>query len=149
MSGLQAKKVLVPFDFSERCVQAVRRALSLIPGDGEVLVAHVMIDLHPVHPAELFPDFDPDVERQRAEKKMQEMLLEGDVNLGNLKFEFAIGDAGTEIAELAKERNVNLVVVPSHGRRGFKRMVLGSVAERIARLAPCPVLIVKEEKDYA
>ena len=148
MSGLQAKKVLVPFDYSDRCVNAVRRALEIIPGDGEVVVAHVMIDFFPVHPEELYPQFSQEAERQRVESKMKEMLLDGDINLGNIRLEFAVGDAGTEIAELAKAEKADLVVVPSHGRRGFKRMVLGSVAERISRLSPCPVLIVKETEDF-
>ncbi len=148
MSGLQAKQVLVPFDYSPRCLNAVRKALEIIPGDGEVTVLHVMIDFYPVHPAELYPDFTEEAQRQQSEAKMKAMLLEADVNLGNIRLAFAIGDAGTEIAELAKEQQMDLVVIPSHGRRGFRRMILGSVAERVARLAPCPVLIVKEEDDH-
>jgi nucleotide-binding universal stress UspA family protein len=75
---------------------------------------------------------------------MREMLTEGDVDPEKVQLVFTIGDAGIEVTEMAKEQDVDLIVVPSHGRRGFQRMLLGSVAERIARLAPCPVLLVKQ-----
>ena len=149
MSGLQAKNVLVPFDYSDRCVNAVRLALKIIPEDGTVVVAHAMVEFYPVHPAELYPDFTEEAHRKHAESKMTQMLLDADVSLRNIRLEFLIGDSGSEIATLAKTKRSDLIVVPSHGRRGFRRMMLGSVAERIARLAPCPVLIVKEKKDHA
>ncbi len=148
MTGLQAKRVLVPFDFSQPCVDAVKHALRIIPGDGVVFVAHVMIDYYPVHPAELYPDFTEEAYRTKAELKMNQMLLEHGVDLERVELHFEIGDAGTEIAALAAKLHAELVVVPSHGRRGVKRFVLGSVAERIARLSPCPVLVVKDPADF-
>jgi nucleotide-binding universal stress UspA family protein len=48
-----------------------------------------------------------------------------------------------EVDALAKERHVDLIVVGSHGRRGLPRALLGSVAEKIVRTAPCPVLVVR------
>ena len=50
---------------------------------------------------------------------------------------------GDTIAELARDWNADLLVVGTHGRRGFSRMLLGSVAERIVRMAPCPLLLVR------
>ncbi len=50
---------------------------------------------------------------------------------------------GETIAEIARERNVDLVALASHGRRGIKRLFLGSVAERVAHLADAPVLILR------
>jgi nucleotide-binding universal stress UspA family protein len=47
------------------------------------------------------------------------------------------------IADLAKELNANLIVMPSHGRSGVSRLLLGSVAERVLRLANCPVLVLR------
>jgi len=52
------------------------------------------------------------------------------------------GVAWTEIGELAKEIDAGLIVMGTHGRRGFARMMMGSVAERVVRTAPCPVLTV-------
>jgi nucleotide-binding universal stress UspA family protein len=56
------------------------------------------------------------------------------------------GDAAGEIARLALERPFDLVVVGTHGRRGLKRLVLGSVAERIVREAPCAVLVARRNE---
>lgn len=53
------------------------------------------------------------------------------------------GDAATEIALRARERGFDLVVLGTHGRKGLKRWVLGSVAERVVREAPCAVLVVR------
>lgn len=53
------------------------------------------------------------------------------------------GDAGTEIAKYAEHIKADLVVISSHGRRGWKRLLIGSVAERVVRLAHCDVFVVK------
>lgn len=53
------------------------------------------------------------------------------------------GLPGSEITELAREEGVELIVMETHGRTGFARLVLGSVAEYVVRHAPCSVLIVK------
>jgi nucleotide-binding universal stress UspA family protein len=53
------------------------------------------------------------------------------------------------IVHYAKEHNVDLVVMGTHGRRGFAHMVMGSVTERVVRTAPCPVLTVRHpERDF-
>jgi nucleotide-binding universal stress UspA family protein len=53
------------------------------------------------------------------------------------------GDPATMIANQARRSRVSMIVMGSHGRTGFKRLILGSVAERTLRYASCPVLIVK------
>ncbi|MFO7717364.1 MAG: universal stress protein, partial [Desulfohalobium sp.] len=53
------------------------------------------------------------------------------------------GDPGEEIAKHADELGVDLIVMPSHGRRGVKHLLLGSVAERVLRYAHCPVLVLR------
>lgn len=53
------------------------------------------------------------------------------------------GEARDGILKAAKEVSADLIVIGSHGRRGVKRLVLGSVAEDIVRRAPCPVLVVR------
>lgn len=146
MSGLQAKRVLVPFDYSDRCVDAVKRALDIVPGDGIVVAAHVLSIFHPIDPDELSLEYTEKDYQAESEDKMRRMLLDADVHLGNVEMKFAVGNAAKKIAEIASEMNVELIVVPSHGRHGVVRFALGSVAERIARLAPVPVLIVKEDE---
>jgi len=55
----------------------------------------------------------------------------------------AHGDAAAEIVRVAAERNVDLIVISSHGRTGLGRMIFGSTAEAVVRHAGCPVLVVK------
>jgi universal stress protein A len=57
------------------------------------------------------------------------------------------GDPASEIAGLARQRPFDLVVVGTHGRRGLKRLFLGSVAERVVREAGCAVLVVRREEE--
>ncbi len=54
-----------------------------------------------------------------------------------------VGPPAAEIARFARERGCDLVVLATHGRTGLKRLVLGSVAEQVVRLAPCPVLVAR------
>ena len=60
-----------------------------------------------------------------------------------ISHEILVGDAGTTVVDRAESLGAELIVVPSHGRSGLTRMLLGSVAERILRLAKCPVLVLK------
>jgi nucleotide-binding universal stress UspA family protein len=53
------------------------------------------------------------------------------------------GAAAAEIAKTATEEDAGLIVVGTHGRTGLNRLVIGSVAERVVRIAPCPVLTIK------
>jgi nucleotide-binding universal stress UspA family protein len=55
----------------------------------------------------------------------------------------AHGDAASEIVRVARERDIDLIVISSHGRTGFGRMIFGSTAESVVRHAHCPVLVVK------
>jgi nucleotide-binding universal stress UspA family protein len=62
---------------------------------------------------------------------------------GTWEVEIAVGRPADAIVRLARERNVDLIVMATHGRTGLGHAVLGSVAEKVVRLAPCPVLTVK------
>jgi hypothetical protein len=58
-----------------------------------------------------------------------------------------LGAVADEIAELASDLEADLVVVGTHSRRGVERLLLGSVAERVVRIAPCPVVVVRTKQD--
>lgn len=57
-----------------------------------------------------------------------------------------IGVATHEIVEVAKELDVDLIIIATHGFTGWKHFAIGSTAERVARAAPCPVLVVREKE---
>ena len=58
------------------------------------------------------------------------------------------GDAAGEIVRVARERDIDLIVISSHGRTGWGRMLFGSTAESVVRHAHCPVLVVKPKGSY-
>jgi universal stress protein A len=60
-----------------------------------------------------------------------------------------VGFAAEEILETAREENADLIVLGTHGRRGLAHLVLGSTAEKVVRLATCPVFVVKEPRQEA
>ena len=57
--------------------------------------------------------------------------------------EVASGPAAETIVQIAQERAADLIVMGTHGRTGLRHLLLGSVAEKVVRLAPCPVLTVR------
>jgi nucleotide-binding universal stress UspA family protein len=56
----------------------------------------------------------------------------------------AIGDLAREIADFAQSCHADLIVLPSHGRTGISRLLIGFVAERVVRRARCPVLVLRQ-----
>jgi nucleotide-binding universal stress UspA family protein len=141
MSWTIQKPVVVPFDFSDHALAALRHALKLVENPEQIHCLHVLPFMIPTEPGVVWGTID-DAERMRhALQHMTEALPE--VTFGKLSIDVRIGDPGKVVSDLAEELGAELVVVGSHGRTGLTRLVLGSVAERVTRLAHCPVLVVK------
>jgi nucleotide-binding universal stress UspA family protein len=66
-----------------------------------------------------------------------------DAKYCGIKVHVCHGDPGTEIAKHAEHIKADLVIISSHGRRGWKKLLIGSVAERVVRLAHCSVFVLK------
>lgn len=66
---------------------------------------------------------------------------------GTSDVEIAVGQPADTIVRIAQERDVDLIVMSTHGRTGLQHVLLGSVAEKVVRLAPCAVMTVKYRKD--
>ncbi|MCA9143944.1 MAG: universal stress protein [Planctomycetaceae bacterium] len=141
MNWFAKRKVLAPVDFSDESFAAVDTALELVEDAADVTVVYVLQDLSPMEPGELWNTVDKESRIQHAMKALRERLA--DDKYKGLHFDVVIGDPGHEIAELAEREGSNLIVLPSHGRTGLKRMLIGSVAERVVRLAHCPVLVLR------
>jgi nucleotide-binding universal stress UspA family protein len=60
-----------------------------------------------------------------------------------IQVEVSFGNAGFRISEYAQEIGADLIVIPSHGRTGIERMLIGSVAERVVQHSHCPVLVLR------
>jgi nucleotide-binding universal stress UspA family protein len=144
---LPFKKILCPTDFSEPAFTALKRAEELSRHfAAELIVAHV---IPPVPGPHLFPDpqasfnFDVPLYQQElaihAEKMLQDLVAHHKVRTRDL---VTTGEAAPEILRIARQERVDLIVIASHGLTGWRRLVYGSVAEKVVRQATCPVLTI-------
>lgn len=141
MSWVHGKKVLVPIDYSTPSHEAVDTALDLVEEGGEVLALHVAPDLMVMEPGMVWEETTDVVREQKLTEAFDK---EYDApKYDRVRFQVAFGDAGHGIAEFAEQHKVDLIVMPSHGRTGMRRLLIGSVAERVVRLAHCAVLVLK------
>ena len=139
------KPVVVPYEFSAHSEAAFKRAMSLVSAPEEVHVLHVLPFLIPAEPGVVWATVDDAHRIQHALENLSEAVSR--LQVGNVELEVRLGDPGQVSCERAEELEAELIVVGSHGRTGLTRMLLGSVAERVVRLAHCPVLVVKFEPD--
>lgn len=141
MSGLLPQKTVVPVDFSELSMKGLHRAAE-IAGDRPILAVHVLPEMSHVDPGVLYGTVTDETRIANLEKHLEGVLAEE--NLSHVSAHALIGDAGRQIAGFAGREKADLIVIPSHGHGFFKHMLLGSVAERVVRLAHCPVLVLRE-----
>lgn len=142
MSWLPKNKVLVPVDFSEASLKAVDVALKMVAAPSDIHLIHVLPMLAPAEPGVIWNAIDDESREKHVREALAERLA--DDLFAAVQFKVAIGDPGHEIADYAEEVGADLIVLPSHGRTGITRLLVGSVAERVVRLAHCPVLVLRE-----
>lgn len=144
MSKVKYDSVLVPTDFSDQAHSAVDEAFALVSEPTRLTVLHV------APPLSSFAVGDPAVawqttsDEQRVEQLSQAFTEQfNERRYAGIRFEVAFGSPAEEITRYAEENGSDLIVLPSHGRTGLMRMMIGSVAERVVRLAHCPVLVLR------
>ncbi|MDB5389123.1 MAG: UspA protein [Planctomycetaceae bacterium] len=141
MSWLPKKSVVVPVDFSEHSLTAIQTALEFVSSPNEVHVVHVIIPLDMISVGEMWVAEDVVSRKNAAVEYLDKYLKEhGVMGVTSVVRE---GDPGLQIAEYAKTVGADLIVIPSHGRHGFERMLLGSVSERVLRHADCQILMLR------
>jgi len=150
---MRIRSILLPTDFSECASCALSYATSLAREfKASIICVHV---IEPVVPTVGYTGItEPlpiaDISDQLEDSATRELpkVAECDECAG-LEIEEVIvhGDAAAEIVRVAREREVDLIVIASHGRTGLGRMLFGSTAEEVVRHASCPVLVVKPPQD--
>ncbi len=146
-----ARRFLVPVDFSESSLRALRHAVGLAEESGGALtMVHVVaadygwLDIG----REQYRDLDKALQKQAA----AELRALADANVPRsvpVDLEVRIGRPPEEIVAAARESKSDLIVLSSRGLTGLDRYLIGSVAERVARLAPCPVYLMPPGKESA
>ena len=149
---MKIRKVLCPVDFSEGSKLALDNAADFAKTQkAELLLLHVIEPF--VLPIEYGMSSIPRVELdEEAKKGAQEGLRKlADAHLQGLRADALIefGRAAEAIVSTAQKKGCDLIVISTHGRKGLSRFFIGSTAERVVRLAHCPVLIVRGETDPA
>jgi nucleotide-binding universal stress UspA family protein len=138
---MKYNQILVPIDFSLPSIAAVRDALELAGETGKVRLLHVLPPLESISPEVVWGDISDETREQQLREYALTFLAEQ--GFGELVFDVRIGPPGPTIAEYAADSETDLIVIASHGYHGFKRMLLGSVAEIVIRHATCPVLVLR------
>ncbi len=148
MSFCPKTAVLAPCDFSDESFDAIRTAMTLVQSPADVHVVHVLYDDVPVtEPGVVWGQIDTTTRIADCRKSLHATLEKH--RCEGVTVHVALGDAGSEIAELADKIPAELIVMPSHGRSGISRLLMGSVAERVLRLAHCPVLVIRPPRAAA
>ncbi len=140
------EKILVPTDFSACSDAAVKYGREMCRAFGASLhLLHVVQDPY-TQPwaAEAFPAPLGEMLNQWQEQARQRLatLLPAEEQAG-VTTATVVGSPFNEIVRYAEEQQIDLIVIGTHGRGGLGHMLLGSVAEKVVRKAPCPVLTVR------
>lgn len=142
---LPVRNILAPTDFSDHARPAVQAACELARHFGAALhLFHVLPDVVPVGPDPTLMSVVPPEYYSETESKALETLA-GAIDPAwdqppRVERGVSWGDPISGILEYAGGHSIDLIVISTHGRTGLSHVLLGSVAERIVREAPCPVL---------
>ena len=149
-TAINLKRILVPIDFSPLSKKALLYAARLAQQ------FNAQVDLFHVVEPEIPPAFDgfmiapPPITNGATSSCAGQMktLANSARNAGVLRVNSTVrlGMPAFEIVEAAKEFDVDLIVIATHGYTGWKHFAIGSTAERVVRAAPCPVLVVREKE---
>lgn len=137
------RRILVPVDFSEASMSAVRHAKEIALTYGaEIDLLHVVREIaYPSAYGFEPPHFSMDEFLDRAEEKLGE-LAHTEIGIEHAMVEATMGDPSMGILDYVDANEVDLVVIATHGRTGVDRFLIGSVAERVLRRSPTPVFVV-------
>ena len=140
-------RILVPTDFSETADAALDCATTLAERFGASLrLVHVFDDPYAaaIYTPEVYAPMPPDI-RERILTDVRRRLAEQLTGIAPVEATSEVLEAAPAeaIVDDARAHGADLIVMGTHGRRGLSHMLLGSVAERVLRTAPCPVLVVR------
>ncbi len=146
------KKIICPVDFSEPSERALSQAVMMAEqADAELLLITVVLPV----PIAAYSEGSLFTEINNLQGQLPELAQK---QLAGLRDKFcapisertslhvAVGSPFVEIVRYAREQEADLIVMGSHGRTGIEHLMIGSVAERVVRKAPCSVLVVRDTK---
>jgi universal stress protein A len=146
---LHPKKILVPIDFSTTSKKAFQYALEFAEQFGcEIVLLHVIEPLEAIAGTPLAVDIFAQREEDTiaAEAELACLAATSHNRWNSIMSAVRTGHAPNEITKAAKDLDVDLIVIATHGYTSWRHLCIGSTAERVVRTAPCPVLVVREKE---
>ncbi len=129
-------KLLIPIDFSERCLGAARYAISLVEHfQSELTLLHVVSPIEDVSPEATALN---EARQKKAQKALDDFLCAA-LNHLNTRRILRAGDPAEIIVDQARRDGSDMIMMPTHGYGSFRRLLLGSVTTKVLHDAPCPV----------
>jgi len=146
---LNLKKILVPIDFSAMSKKAFQYAVRLASQFGcEIVLLHVVEPVTAIAGTPLAVDIFAQPEEDAIAAKAELASLAARSRNHPNRFTSAVrtGHAPNEITKAAKDLDVDLILIATHGYTSWRHLCIGSTAERVVRTAPCPVLVVRDKE---
>jgi universal stress protein A len=146
---LHLKKILVPIDFSAMSRQAFQYALRFAEQFGcEVVLLHVVEPESVIAGTPLATEVfaQPEDDTIAAKAELAALAASSRNRPNFVKSAVRTGHAPNEINKAAKDLDVDLIVIATHGFTSWRHLCIGATAERVVRTAPCPVLVVREKE---
>jgi len=149
---MDIRRILAPTDFSEYSRDAIRYAHELAQTFGATLSLLHVVELPPYlgefTPSTMGEDLLGDLERQ-AGAELAQVLPQAQEAATEVTRSVVTGSPSLKIVETAEAEHADLIVMATHGRTGLSHLMVGSVAERVVRTAPCPVLTIRPAAEKA
>jgi nucleotide-binding universal stress UspA family protein len=140
------QRICCPVDFSDGSREALRMAVELARRDAAGLTVLHATSVHAPGP-EIGGTSPRPGGGEAGATELERWAREAEGLLGSPVSAVLLTEpAAPAIVSFARDVGIDLIVLASHGRRGLRRLVLGSVAEEVARTAPCPVLLVRRDE---
>jgi nucleotide-binding universal stress UspA family protein len=147
---LHLKKILVPIDFSDASKKALKYAFRFAEQfNCEIVLLHVVEPVSPTvgPPLVLEAFLDAEDSLSIAEKKLAALSAQSrTLSTNSASSTIRTGHAPNEITKAAKDLDIDLIIIATHGYTSWRHLCIGSTAERVVRSAPCPVLVVREKE---
>jgi nucleotide-binding universal stress UspA family protein len=149
---INLRQILVPTDFSEPSANALRYARAFAESFGAALhLLHVVDEITFSPYAWIGPEggvplagYEPRAEvEQQVRERLGRVLTSQERERFRARLELRVGSPFVEIVRYARAEGIDLIVMGTHGRGPIAHMLIGSVAEKVVRKAPCPVLTVR------
>jgi nucleotide-binding universal stress UspA family protein len=143
---MEIKKILVPVDFSENSKKILGSAGDIAGQFGASLAVVFVVQSFDDYSGFFVPhmpvaQFEEEMV-QGAEKKMESFMADHQ----GVEAKVLVGDVAEEVVRHAKETEVDMIIMGTHGYKGFEKVMFGSVAEKVVKTAPCPVLTINPYK---